>query len=240
VSKKYRGKVCAYCCTATADAGDHVFSREFFAVGDRANLPKAPICVRCNTRKSTLEQYVLSTLVLGNLSAAAQPHHTAKAPRRLGRNPQLRDKLLESATEQWIPGPSGLMVQRFAIPIDGDRVDQLFAMVVRGLAWHHWSTYVDQDAAISVHLPHPEAEFVFTDANFDAPNWRTVSSTLGRGTINYRGWQAVSVSSATAWRIDLLGGVAMGGGDDPARHISSMIGVMTIPAEFERLRRDGA
>jgi hypothetical protein len=45
MSKKFKGKTCAYCGEREAITGDHVFAREFFLPSDRADLPQAPICV---------------------------------------------------------------------------------------------------------------------------------------------------------------------------------------------------
>ena len=62
MSKKYKGKLCAYCTNKAAEAGDHVFSREFFLVEDRDDLPQAPICDSCNNAKSKLEHYLTAVL----------------------------------------------------------------------------------------------------------------------------------------------------------------------------------
>lgn len=48
VSKKFNGKLCAYCAKRKAETDDHVFAREFFLLEDRNNLPKAPACGPCN------------------------------------------------------------------------------------------------------------------------------------------------------------------------------------------------
>ena len=51
VSKKFKGKVCAYCVKAKATTDDHVFAREFFTLADRHDLPKALACPKCNNEK---------------------------------------------------------------------------------------------------------------------------------------------------------------------------------------------
>ena len=66
MSKKYKGKICAYCGTATADTEDHVLARQFFTEDEHGNLPKAPACSVCNNEKSKLEHYLdLADAALG-------------------------------------------------------------------------------------------------------------------------------------------------------------------------------
>jgi hypothetical protein len=56
VSKKFKGKPCVYCTDGTAISADHVIARQFFLERHRANIPKAPACVKCNGEKSALEE----------------------------------------------------------------------------------------------------------------------------------------------------------------------------------------
>lgn len=65
MSKKYKGKLCAYCGRADADTADHVFAKEFFLPPHRDNLPKVPTCSRCNGHKSKLEHYAVAVLPFG-------------------------------------------------------------------------------------------------------------------------------------------------------------------------------
>ena len=51
-------------------------------------------------------------------------------PRRLQKNRKLH---LELAQHQ--SGPT--------IPLDSDRLEDLFGLVAKGLIWHHWNAYLD-------------------------------------------------------------------------------------------------
>jgi hypothetical protein len=53
---KFAGQTCVYCGLLPATSADHVFSRQFFLVERRDNLPKVPACDRCNNLKGTLER----------------------------------------------------------------------------------------------------------------------------------------------------------------------------------------
>lgn len=242
MSKKYRDKTCVYCGRPGASAaGEHVFSRQFFPPDLRHDLPKVPTCEDCNTQKSGYEDYVLSTVAMGTLAPAAIGHHLSKLPRRLASNHRLHSELLAASSPIWLRAESGLVEPRIAVPIDSDRYDPLFKMIARGLIWHHWSVLLAQDAEISVHLPYPRAQHIFTESNFDKYHWRYVNRSLGGGSIDYAGWQSTEEPQCTFWRIILLGGVVMG--SPGAQETSSLIGVFTAPAEYERRRlevRSGA
>jgi 5-methylcytosine-specific restriction endonuclease McrA len=71
MSKKFKGKTCAYCGEREAITGDHVFAREFFLPSDRADLPQAPICGECNNEKSKLEHYLTTVLPFGGRHPAS-------------------------------------------------------------------------------------------------------------------------------------------------------------------------
>ncbi len=52
MGKRYRGVLCPYCCVRTANTDEHIFARKLFTVANRASLPKAPACSKCNGAKS--------------------------------------------------------------------------------------------------------------------------------------------------------------------------------------------
>jgi hypothetical protein len=62
MSKRFKGKICVYCCEKSSADGDHVFSRQFLLEADRINLPKVPSCRSCNKEKSDLEHYLTAIL----------------------------------------------------------------------------------------------------------------------------------------------------------------------------------
>jgi hypothetical protein len=93
MGKKYRGRMCVYCGKETATTDDHVFPRQFFLKADRADLPKAPACDRCNNKKSGFETYLTTVLPFGG----RHPQAVASAeqvPRRLAKHPNLAKTLL--------------------------------------------------------------------------------------------------------------------------------------------------
>jgi hypothetical protein len=102
MSKKLRGKPCAYCVVRTATTDDHVFSREFFLVEDRNNLPKAPACAKCNGEKSKLEHYLTTVLPFGARHAQAMDNMQVNVPGRLAKNQKLHRQLQNGAQHAWL------------------------------------------------------------------------------------------------------------------------------------------
>jgi hypothetical protein len=89
MSKKFKGKRCAYCSVRQVVTGDHIFAREFFVLSARADLPQAPICSECNNEKSKLEHYLTAVLPFGGRHAHASENLAVQVPKRLEKNAKL-------------------------------------------------------------------------------------------------------------------------------------------------------
>jgi len=149
MSKQFKGKPCVYCAGANiAETGDHVFAREFFLPPQRANLPKVPACNRCNGDKSNLEHYLTALLPFGGRQADASTNLTTMVPKRLESNRRLHRGLTRGIKTVWTTEPSGLYVRTLALPFDGENLEQLLALIVRGLMWHHWQVLVAADSFV--------------------------------------------------------------------------------------------
>jgi hypothetical protein len=152
VSKKFKGKTCAYCARTKATTDDHVFSREFFLVEDRHNLPKAPACAKCNNEKSKLEHYLTAVLPFAGRHAQAVANLQTGVPGRLEKNLKLKRELLSSLKPAWLREGSGLYQRTSIVDFDGDKLVRLLKNIGRGLAWHHWKLYLRPDDEVSVIL----------------------------------------------------------------------------------------
>ena len=117
-SKKYKGKVCAYCALDLSSTADHVFCREFFPVGFRDGLPKAPACEKCNGRKSALESYLTAILPFGSSHPAALPGQKGKVGRRLAKQQSTKRRISEEAEIVWVQTPKGIRVPTLGLPLD--------------------------------------------------------------------------------------------------------------------------
>jgi hypothetical protein len=137
VSKKFKGKRCAYCACPSSTA-DHVFAREFFLPEHRANLPQVPACGTCNSRKSTLEHHLTALLPFGGRHEKSGQNLVEMVPGRLDKNAKLHRDLRQRMRRMWAE-ESGLHVQVLAVPIDPDTLLNLFGFIVKGLVAFHWA-----------------------------------------------------------------------------------------------------
>jgi hypothetical protein len=135
MGKGFKGKTCVYCATAPAATMDHVFAREFFLVDRRANLPKVPACTACNGAKSQLEHYLTAVMPFGGRHADGLTHLSGMVPGRLARNQKLARQLSAGLSSVIVPGRE---TPAMTVPIDPDKVGGLFALIAKGLVWHHW------------------------------------------------------------------------------------------------------
>ena len=114
-----------------------------------------------------------------------------------------------------------------AIPIDHTRLEKLFALIARGLLWHHWRMLLGPNySAIAGVFSVPGESFL----NQAFKEWNTspkrVSRNLGEGTFRYDGAQATDSPQTTIWRLSIYGGILFGG--DPAGP-GSLVAAVTGP-----------
>jgi hypothetical protein len=147
MSKKFKGKPCVYCSNNVASMADHVFAREFFLPARRADLPKVPACHTCNDEKGRLEHYLTTTLGFGACHADALTNLAEMVPARLAKNAALARFLNYGEGRVWAP-EGRLVVPVMTLPIDGDKIGQLFRFIVKGLMWHHWGVLLDTRTGI--------------------------------------------------------------------------------------------
>jgi hypothetical protein len=152
MSKKFKGLRCAYCDGGISITVDHVFSREFFLIEDRADLPKAPACEKCNGEKSRAEHYLTAVLPIAGRHAQARTNLETNLPKRLAKNRPLARHLLTASQPAWIRQDGGIYEPTRTVQFDGSQLDRLLKYVGRGLAWHHWKVYLRPEDAIVVLL----------------------------------------------------------------------------------------
>jgi hypothetical protein len=147
-------------------------------------------------------------------------------PKRLARNKKLQREIsagMRRVTAEengrWMPGG--------ALPIDGERLKELFALVARGLLWYHWNTILRTDDVVEVHALTKRGEAFFEHAlGMRCAN--RVIVTLGDGAVNYEGVQAVDPPQLSVWKIQFYGGMTISDGASPQK-FSTFIGAMTGP-----------
>ena len=236
MSKKFKGKLCAYCLSSTATTVDHVFAGEFFLVEDRHHLPKAPACQRCNSEKSKFEHYLTAVLPFGGRHTRAVANLESGVPGRLAKNQKLKKELWGSMEPAWMREGTGLYQHTSVIDFDSTKLEGLLKFVGRGLAWHHWKVYLRPGDVVSVMLMTDTASAVFASITSNWRSARRVVENLGNGTIQYVGVQATDPPELTVWTISMYGGLVLSDNrrksDGPVESCS-MWWVITGPPELE-------
>jgi hypothetical protein len=208
VSKKFKGERCAYCSVRKAVTGDHIFAREFFVVSARSNLPQAPICESCNNEKSKLEHYLTTVLPFGGRHDDASENLASMVPKRLGKNVRLHRRLQEAQKIVFVPNQEGKLEDTIAIPFDGEKLEGLFSMIARGLAWYHWREYLEPGYEVQTHTVTARGLQHYEEKLFRKNVRARVSNNLGNDTFVYEGVQAVDDPSITVWKFSVYGGLA--------------------------------
>ena len=219
-----------YCTKRDAVTGDHVFAREFFLPSERVNLPQAPACAKWNNKKSKLEHYLTAVLPFGGRHSAATQNLASMVPKRLSKNLKLDRALVAGRQKTKAPSEEGDTAETMTIPIDGDRVKQLFAMVARGLIWFHWNVYLSDDCEIKSMTVTHFGEQYFDQLVFRRNAKDRVKIDLGHGTFEYEGVLAKDNSELTAWRCSIYGGLSACEEPDSPESFGSRIIVITGPS----------
>lgn len=237
VSKKYIGKACVYCGTATATTADHVFAREFFVVSQRVNLPKVPACAACNRSKADLERYLTAVLPFAGVHGDARGQLTNEVPRRLAKNPRLHRELEAGRRRGWWQQKSGLIVPAMVLPLDGEKLVDYVALVVRGLMWHHWQVLLGSDCFVEAQSLTRHGEKMFAPSSWNGR--ATVDVQHPSGIFAYRGVQGIDTPEISVWELSLLGGMTVSGGDNEPMQMNRF-GVMTGPKRIDESARRAA
>ena len=226
MSKRYKGKTCAYCGQSGASqTADHVLARAFVAESFRSKIPIVPACLACNGAKADLEHYAASIIPFGGRHAGASATLANDLPKRLAKNQRLHNELKLGQSRVWSE-ESGLIVPCLAIPIDGDRLEGLVGFIVRGLMFHHWGVALGADSSVEAYNLTSRGEHTF-NRHFGMNAAQHVSDDIGQGALIYRGLQAVDNPTISMWEVSLYGGFKTVGNDP--RIISTKYGVMTGP-----------
>ena len=231
MSKKFRGLTCVYCCKAPSSTRDHVFARQFFMEGNRSNLPQVPSCSACNVRKSELEHYAATVMPFGGQHDDAVDSLTKSVTRRLKKNQKLLRTLIAGRRDVWFQWSSKIAQLTMTLPVDGLRMVQLFELIGKGLAWHHWKHYLDSNYHIQVLFPTLNYEGALQSL-FQLGSTNCVQNDLGNGTVHYHGVCDPINPGVSAWRISILGGIKFAD-EKTGRAISG--GVCVLIAHHSRI-----
>jgi hypothetical protein len=228
MGKKYKGKLCPYCGTAISTSEEHIFARGFFREADRANLPKAPACRKCNGEKAELEHYAQTVLPFGGRHYAAKENLETIVQRRLQKNQKLfRELNAGRGRAMVVEKPDGLAVPTMTIPIQPAKLLVLAELITKGLAWHHWGLVFGRNTSIIGKFLTNVGDDMMREF-VSKTDLHQASNDLGRGTMRYWCCQHKAIPEAMICQIMLLGGVALAN-EDPSQGVCSKITVVTRP-----------
>ena len=225
VSKRFKNKLCAYCSIQPSVTGDHIFARKFFTEEHRDNLPQAPTCDSCNNRKSELEHYLTTLFPFGGRHKHAGKNLTDQVPKRLEKNRRLHSEMRDGKVDvSLVQGEE--TDSTFALPIREGAIEALFKYIVKGLAWHHWKVYLDNEFSIEVLVLSDIGKDFFQREFFSKNSAQRVLEKLGDETIIYEGMQGIDCPQVSVWRFHMYGGMIMADGKQVS---STEIGAMSGP-----------
>jgi hypothetical protein len=229
MGKKFTNMVCVYCATRSATTRDHVFARKFFPVARRGDLPQVPACQPCNKEKSDLEHYLTAVLLFGGRHADAAANLADEAPRRLAGNLALWRRLAAGMSRVWTR-EGGVYLRTSALPFEPEKLTKLFALIAKGLAWHHWRVVVASDTASWAGLLNSAREQLLT--SWMAPAKMRVVASPGGGAFSYEGARASDNPNMTIWMFSVYGGLKLTGDSGAPHEETSKIGVLTGSQPF--------
>lgn len=210
MSKAFKGKPCVYCVEAEAQTADHVIARAFFLPGTAENLPKIPACAKCNNEKSKIEHYLAAVMPFGGMHPTAASTLSILTPPRLAKNRKLHRTLADEMATMFTSRDGGPWTPEMTVPIDGKELERLFALIARGLAWHHWKVFLDSEHIVLAGFLSGMGTKLFEGLLALGAREREAGN-FGDGVFSYEGVQSAECPELTVWRMSLYG--AEVGGD---------------------------
>lgn len=204
-SKRARNKIGVYCRSAPATTIDHVFARTFFPVAQRDRLPSVPSYQECNKEKSVLEHYLAPVLPFGARHSSGQAILTEMVPRHLANNQRVARELAAGYLIQSIRTSQWLLQSAATLPIEGQRLERLIEMVVRGLLWHHCSYLLPEDHEVIAWCPTDVGE-AFVSGLLQMQG-RRIGRDWGDGAFRYEALLGSDPEPVSAWRFVIFCGL---------------------------------
>ena len=220
-SKKYRGKVCAYCgAVDQPTTAEHVLARSLFLPEDRSNLPKIPACSRCNSAKSKLETYAAAALLAGSQHFEAVRVRREFVSRSLAKNQAVARELGIYRTATWM-SVNGVFQKMHPLTIDAAKIKSLMDFIVRGLYYFHNKSRIPDSHTVKVSLQHPgrEQELIELLRDGFGGNVTLHSNNFGRNSFAYEMLQSNEIPGLAAFRMMWHGGITLYGSNSPPQGI---------------------
>lgn len=156
-------------------------------------------------------------------------------PARLAKNSGLFMALKRGLKSVFISHNGGSWQPEMSIPLDGERLIQLFELIAKGLAHWHWGIYLPSEMYLvkSAFVTSPGCELFEGLLARNAKN--RVQESLGNGEFVYEGMQSAECPELTIWRMSLYGVVVGGDSRSPMGKYSDVY-TLTAPKRMPAAR----
>lgn len=232
MSKRYKGKACAYCAAeGVSETADHVFAREFFLPTLRDGIPKVPACRICNRSKSELEHYLATLLPFGGNHPDSHPLLHDRVPQRLASNHRLWRDIASGVSRVSLGAEPDA---RMGIPFAPEKLIELIQLVVRGLTLHHWDLVIPPDHTVLASLVNPAYEPILREI-FMMDGAAYARGMPGNGSFRYEGKQATDHPGLTIWRFQIYGGIQFLGDERAPGVVASDLWACSTPSSVTNL-----
>ena len=168
-------------------------------------------------------------LPFGGRQNASAENLAMMVPKRLRNNARLHRELSEGQEQLAVNGLEADELGTIAIPLDGEQLERLFAMIAKGLIWYYWREYLSKDYEIRVHVVTKAGEQFFEDILFKRNSRHRVQENLGKGVCVYEGLQGTDDLGITVWRFSVYGGLISCEDTAAPETVGSKIVVITGP-----------
>ena len=218
MSKKYKGKTCAYCGKRkSTSTGDHVVAREFLPVEERGGLPKVPCCENCNNDKSIIEHYTTTILPFGSNTYYAGNMLRDYVSKRIERNKKLKRELNKLSGTVWAKSKNGLLIPHTTLPVKAEPIIKLINYIVRGLAYYHWGTIITGQYSIDVWPAPLEQIMFFRRYVLSLSKENCITGNIGNGCIIYKCTRSTDDPRISVWEVIFYNGLIMTGEGEGGR-----------------------
>jgi hypothetical protein len=152
-------------------------------------------------------------------------------PSRLENNRRLRNSLNLLRSTMYTSHNGGAWVRQLTLPFDGSTLLRLSEMMVRGLAFHHWSMiFQPTDIVRATLLTRHGRRFV--DPLFASNAKRRLVNVIGGGALAYQAVDSVDMERTTIWKLSLYG--AEFRGHEDRGEAESTIYILTAASDAEK------
>ncbi len=173
--------LCAYCGLRPGTTRDHVIPKGLFPKPRPQSIITVPVCALCNNAKSQDDDYLRDMLVI-DFQTEGHPiaQQILKGPmiRSAARNKSRVARAAQLASGRIpIRTPSGLYIgNAVVIPLESDRLQRIFATIVRGLTFHFHQRRLPPDCVFEASrvVPTDTAEILKTFQEWASPHRRVL------------------------------------------------------------------